>query len=169
MSKGKLIEKAVDLWCGMLVNYKFDNGDTSDNRDMSIMLATMNANSDKDKIADFPAEIEKFRANCIELVAEKIRNGRNWLSLSCDYNPCGDLRTAIEGTQIQPGMFSCKTDVHIDDDHVSISAGYGAQHINYYPTDTGKWLITKSRIHKDELSEFISAVLDGRLRGIPIE
>lgn len=178
-----IIERAVEIWCRMLANPRFDNGDQSDNGGMAMALHVINASHDLDKVNDFGQRLGAFRRVLTERLkwlrdhegeqtGKRLSYGpeivRCEYTLSTDYHPEKLLAEAATEAGIPHSAFSWKTDVSFySPTHVSVKAGYAAQDVNHYPLPSGGWLIT--RLRGEDMSAIIGAVEDGRLPELTVE
>lgn len=163
-----IIEKAVDIWCKSLHRPKFDNGDKSENGFFGMALAGVNCRNDQNKI-NIEEAVEKFRINLTNNL-KKQRDEDKYFSpwLGTDYGPSKDLADAAVGTGITSSMFSIKSNVYMDENHVSASFGYGAQDTNYYRIGD-KWILMKSRLDESEREQILKSIVAGVLTGFEIE
>lgn len=167
----RVCRKAVNLWAGMMHAPKFDQLGKSRqeqsaevvHREALAQLLTdrITSGTTSDQIEVFSEEFYRvltteypFR----DLPLEEMKNiyGRpykedtidylrseQWVrNAGTDYDPCHGL--AIPGTKagLPSQQFPIKTRMWIHDTHLTLSAGYGAQMIFYYPMEDGSWLVT---------------------------
>lgn len=180
-----IIERAAELWARALAKPEFDNGDSSFAgfmaKDMAEQLVAHEAGK-----SDLAAAIERFRAQLAEdLKFQRDHEGEKTgrivyegkpgqyeetyhLShfLSCDYGPDRTLSEAAQKAGVPARLFSWKSTVIINHDHVSASFGYGAEDVNHYPLPGGGWLITTLR--GEDMPVVVEAVLAGKL-DLPVE
>jgi hypothetical protein len=128
----RIIDKAVEIWKGLLKNPKFDNGDNTPTGGMASIMAKMIPGNADDE------NLEAFGKYLKESLMEEKYGGY----LSVDYGPCEKLNSAAEkaGLKVQ---FPWKTNMNIWSDWLYLSYGYGAESVYYYPLPDGKWLVTK--------------------------
>lgn len=168
-----IINKAVDIWCKKLLRPQFDNGDTSENGFFGMVLATINIETAKSKIKDMPNRVEIFRKSLTDnlLRIRDTPNDKEYFPrfLDVDYGPCRSLVDASAAADIPHSQFSCKSSVHMADDKVTASFGYGAPRINYYPLPDGKWLLTTLLGDSEDMNKIITSVMAGNPLGLKIE
>ena len=164
-----MIERAAELWARKLQNPTFDNGDQSNTGFMTMMLATVNIQNDKENVEGGMAlKIEEFRHQLIiELKNSRDKEYFEGHSLSVDYHPCRTLTNVAEKVGIPLSQFSCKSTVYIQDDRVVTSFGYGKENMSHYPLSKGGWLLTT--LNGSDISKIIKHVEDGNSMGFEVE
>lgn len=162
-----MLERAAELWARKLANPVFDNGDNSELGFLTMGLASLNIQADKEKQSD--AEWEKrrqrFKNVLIRNLQDQLERGYIWLDV--DYHPCQILADAAQEAEIPASQFSCKSSVSVHSDKVSTSFGYGAEYVNHYPLPNGDWLITT--LSGSDISKIIDLVAAGQDLGLTIE
>ena len=78
--------------------------------------------------------------------------------VSCDYGPCQVITDAMKATGIE-FTNPIKTNIWIEGNCISVSAGYGAREVYHYPISDGRWLITTLR--GEDISKVIEYVEGG--------
>ena len=63
-------------------------------------------------------------------------------SIHIDYGPFKELADLADKHGIHYSHFPIKTTMFIDQDHISVSKGYGSPYTYHYLLENGKWLIT---------------------------
>ena len=130
-------DRAVELWKRMLRNPKYDNlgntGTTQERRTSemaSLMAMTISSNVTEENLEKFGAELKR------RILDESRR------TLGADYGPDRILSECAEAAGLEV-EFPWKTVMHVYDDRVSLSYGYGAEDEYHYPLEDGRWLVTK--------------------------
>lgn len=158
----------------------FDNGDSSPTGGMTMLLATANASTAAGHVDDLEAAIERFR----NILANKLKYARDFAGeltvgdsgpthiyfdryLGSDYGPGRQLSEAADEAGVPKNLFSWKSDVYIDDDHVAAKFGYGAAPVYHYPMPDGSWLVCA--LSGPDISKIKAAVADGRLPELALE
>lgn len=137
-------DRAVELWKRMLRDPKYDNlGErrdqaTGDEQFTSAMAETM-TRMIPSNVAD--ELLDKFGDELRERLLNPSGNFYEHLTLDVDYGPCRMLRESAEAVGLQV-QFPWKTIMHVYNDHVRVSCGYGAEPVLHYPIGNGGWLIT---------------------------
>lgn len=134
----KIVDRAVELWKRMLKNPKFDNGDSSPTGFFAGAMAKMIPNNATDEVLQAFGEHLK---NALMNIDPEYKSEYYHSYLSVDYGPDKVLHTAAEKAGLKM-EFPWKTTMHLWTDHVSVSAGYGAESIYHYPLSDGRWLMT---------------------------
>ena len=115
--------KAAKWWADYLRKplVHHSNGETDNANAMASLLADIQ--SVKSRPTD--AAVDKFES----ILADKIlSDGHNHLYFGCDYHPDEILMSAADEAGINPMSFPWKVRMHIDDDVVTVSNGYGADY-----------------------------------------
>lgn len=152
---GRILERAAELWVRMLRKPKFDNGDNSSQGGMAVALASMLPHdADEEKL-------QKFKTILIQKLGEKDKYGSfAWMhGLHVDYGPDKILADSAKDAELKV-QFPWKTNMYIYRDHVGVSAGYGAKHVNHYPMSDGRWLMTD--LNGTEISKVIEYLNGGQ-------
>jgi hypothetical protein len=115
-------------------------------------------------------QIERF-----EEALYKIVRDREYIDLSVDYHPSHHLAEAVERSTIDDkqfgicGRFPFKTRMWMDNDHVSVSAGYGAEETFLFQTKrfaARRLLVERSYAYRDvwqdEQRKIIDPIVDER-------
>lgn len=137
-----VVDRAVVLWKDMLAAPKYDNGDDSPTGGLAfVMMAMMPKNN-------IPEVLDAFgKALREKLVTPQHyeSHGSKWssyvMSLDVDYWPCKELSEAAQSAGLEM-QFPIKTHMHLYDDRLSVSCGYGAETKYHYPLSDGRWLVT---------------------------
>jgi len=151
-----IIKMACELWSQMLSNPKFDalgkdgfRDDPNDSMFMAQGLASVLADNNKAT----EESLQKFKEILYNLLNSKLKlnndtkeyeiceEGHYYTSLNVDYHPDCILSKAAKEAGISEEIFPWKTNMYIYKNGLSISYGYGAELLHYYPFDK-KWLIT---------------------------
>lgn len=144
--------RAADLWRRMVESPIFDNGDRSEQGFFcKAMAESIPTESDEAKLDAFRDRLEAALLD--ESIRPYDRSG-----LHVDYHPDEILAQAAEGTKIR---FPCKTNMWVYNDHIGVSAGYGAETVNHYPLSEGRWLITTLSGSTEEMAKVIQLVEGG--------
>lgn len=125
-----LINAAADWWVKAIERPKFDNGDPSPTGGMATVLAML-ANRPKGN-----AELEKFRESFVTRLKADFEADRAPRLIGVDYGPCGWLCEVADqaGCATRITDWPWKTNMHISDGKVEVSAGYGAEYKTIFPT-----------------------------------
>ena len=124
----ELAKKAADWWCGQVEGHtKFDNGDQSQQGGVAMIMATMLASHEKQKLSDDSVKI--FHEKIMEYVQEKLtENPEYTVRLSSDYSPDHELSQLCSAASIPGTLMPWKTRMWISmKDGVRVSCGYGAE------------------------------------------
>lgn len=159
----RIVQRAVWLWRKLLENPKYDNlGNTGTPQEKETMgVASMMADMiPKNNTSDV---LDRF---CAALFQKIMDNHNPWLCTSVDYGPDGILQDAAKEAGLDM-QFPWKTNVWVQEDFVTVSAGYGAPHMNQYPLSDSRWLITDLR--GDDMPKVIEAIESGIDLGLRIE
>ena len=115
------IAAAAEWWANAIYRPKFDNGDKSQTGDIATMLATMlNAKAPVTKEG-----AEAFKLALTELLMEEME-GCNYYSINVDYHPDPILFEAARIAKLpNTNCFPWKTQMHVEKNKVTVSAGYG--------------------------------------------
>lgn len=119
------IQKATQWWTEAIKKPRFDNGDSSRQGGMAMLLAMLLA----DEVApDTEDNYEAFRA---ALEAELKSDAFNpYWGLDVDYGPDRTLAAAANASGINTSLFPWKTHMWFKETgEVQVSAGYGAETI----------------------------------------
>jgi len=170
-----IIAKACDLWCQMLRQPKFDalgpQSDLRDDPNGSMGLAQMMATSVAAKTGVSEDSLCAFGGRLTTLLRNKTTYDREtgefvvredgWYqtSLGVDYGPDAVLAEAGKSAGIPEGRWPWKTHMWISSDYVSLSYGYGAETVYYYPLDD-RWLVT--RLYGSDISKVLEYVRGGK-------
>lgn len=117
--QNNVIEIAASWWAARLQKLHHDNGAKDSTNVMAMLFADMIAIDHRptnDQLVKFRSALE----DCIK------REGRNYISLSCDYSPNSILAEAAEKAGINSCVFPYKVSTHIDGDKFIVRDGYGA-------------------------------------------
>ena len=116
------IVPAAQWWANAIRSPKFNNGDTSRNGDIGAMLASLlNAGTPVTV-----AQADAFELALVEILMEDVQTYPRF-SLYVDYGPDETLATAARNAGItSTRCFPWKTSMHISEDRVEVSEGYGA-------------------------------------------
>jgi hypothetical protein len=158
-----IIDRAVELWKRALGAPKYQNERPGEETlPLASMLASMTPkNNTPDVLEAFGAALKA------SLLVEDPENG--WYGktyLRVDYDPDRTLAAAANTAGLEM-TFPWKTTMHIDEDKVSFSIGYGAPDQHHYPLPDGRWLVTTLR--GDEMPKIIERVAAGVDLGLTIE
>jgi hypothetical protein len=161
-----IIDKAVDLWVQMLSKPKYDNIGNSEPMTMQY-LQTMTLASMLPK-NNTPEVLEKFR----EALRDNLLNpfttrymergqeksySRLISYIAVDYDPDPVLRDAAEKSGLKM-EFPWKTSMHLTEHCVSLSYGYGAEHLYHYPLSDGRWFVTT--LYGSDIEKVIKLIED---------
>lgn len=155
--------KAAELWKNMLRGPKFDNGDTSLSGGMATVLAGMIPVNTTDELLG--AFADKL-AERIMTPSETSPDYYNSASLHVDYGPDLALSECADAVGLKC-QFPWKTNMWVRGDMVSVSYGYGAEAVNYYALDNGKWLVTT--LSGSDVEKIKKFVTDGTLPEFTVE
>ena len=116
------ISEAASWWAKAIYQPTFDNGDPSPRGDIASLLAGMlNANAPVTQ-----EEAENFKVALTELLM-RIAGNLRYFELNVDYHPDKILYDAAVMAGISSkNCFPWKTQMQIEEDQISVSAGYGA-------------------------------------------
>jgi len=172
-----LIERAAEIWANSMFKPFHDNGDTSRNGAVGMVLANTNAQNTMDSMADgeLKQKIANFRCILIRNLKanydESLIDESKWFDsyLNTDYGPGQTLAIAAKEAEIPDNLFSIKSTVAIHDDCVRTSFGYGASHTYHYPLPDGKWLLTTLSGSAADVSKLIDHAMGSNEMGFIIE
>lgn len=163
-----IIERAAELWGRKIHRPVFDNGDQTRLGGYGMALATLNIHADKENIHDMEERVEKFKKSLIDALITTRDSGEHFNTfLDTDYHPCKELVVAADEAGIPYSQFSCKSTVHMMEDCVSASFGYGAENIYHYKMPDNSWLITTLR--GSDIAKIIDLIMGGDDLGLTIE
>lgn len=170
-----IVAKACDLWCQMLTNPKFDalgaNCPRCDDPHGSMAIAQMMAAVNATCESVSPETLTKFRESLTRLLMSKTvtnyktyevipsEDGYYGTSLHVDYHPDAILAQAGKDADVPETRWPWKTSMYLSGGFLSLSYGYGAEHVYYYPFD-GKWLVTT--LHGSDISKVFEYVRGGK-------
>ncbi len=155
--------KAAELWKNMLRSPKFDNGDTSPMGDMATMLAEMiPVNTSDDLLEAFAEKLAERIMTPSEKYPEYFENA----TLRVDYDPDLTLSECADEVGLIC-QFPWKTNMLVRSNVVSVSHGYGAEQVNHYALDNGKWLVTT--LSGSDIEKIKKFVTDGTLPEFTVE
>ena len=134
----KIVDRAVELWKRMLKNPKFDNGDPSPSGFFAGAMAKTIPNNATDEILQvFGENLKTALMNPEPEYKQEFFHS----SLGVDYGPDKVLHDAANKAGLKM-EFPWKTSMSLWTEHVSVSAGYGAERVYHYPLADGRWLMT---------------------------
>lgn len=117
------VKVACNWWANAIANPKFDNGDSSLNSGMAFLLASM-VNT---KRSISKEQLTVFKRELAEQIVTQMKHFCNEARLSVDYHPDRYLEIAAQKADIDSGLgFPWKTNMHITEQKVTVSAGYCA-------------------------------------------
>lgn len=122
---------AAKWWADKIRNVgpgNFDNGDSSSQGGMAIMMASMLAM----KTAPSSESIDLFEERLAETIKEKVENGGS-ITLSVDYHPDYILSSIANETGVSASGFPWKTTMWVKSNHVSVSTGFAAPAKTIFP------------------------------------
>lgn len=122
VSKEELARKAAKWWREAYERPRFDNGDQSAGGGLAMMMAMMLSDRPSDDVAD------KFEEELYTRILDKISNTTYSICIGVDYGPDKILSDACEASGMSVNNSPWKTNMTIDQDSVSVSAGYGASY-----------------------------------------
>lgn len=159
-----ILERAAHIWAESLRQPKFDNGDPLS---LAGAMAHQLAGAATDEqITLFKTKLFErlkfLRDHEGEETGELSKHGHNKYHLpyhvGCDYGPDAVLAWAAHEAGVDAKLLSWKSDVYINEDHVSASFGYGAPHVYHFPAE-GRWLVCK--LHGEDMPIIIDQALKG--------
>jgi hypothetical protein len=162
-----LIDKAVELWITMLSKPKYDNLGKNSKEPIDSITANTLASSLANMIPknNTPNILSKFGKALKDIMlngydweysgSKHHTNGEDIRCLSVDYHPDTALSAAAERVGLKM-EFPWKTNMHFYKDSISVSYGYGAESVYYYPLNNGEWLATK--LHGSDVNKIIKLV-----------
>lgn len=140
----RIASKAASIWCRLLRNPKFDNGDKSDRGFMCMLMQEEIAERDgTGGIDEFGSLFARY-AQC-----------RAHVSAHIDYGPDTDLRLLAEQAGMKTSRFPIKSGMNVDAHKINVRVGYGAQGDCYYPMPDGRWLVTSLYGTPDDMANII--------------
>jgi hypothetical protein len=144
--------RAITLWQDILRGPKYDNGDKSAMGGLGMALAFQLAS----KHTPTEEQIAAFGEALFTALSTPDEYGVYPYGLHVDYHPDRVLGDAADAAGINPSRFSIKTGMWINHGFVSISEGYGAESVNHYPLEDGRWLVTTlSGSDIDKVKEYV--------------
>lgn len=172
-----IIDKACELWVNMISNPRFnalgkkENRVQGDDPNGSMAMAQGIAAETASRIEVSPESFDNFAATLKALLMSKTSfdnerkeiifadDGWYQTSLGVDYHPEMVLSQAAKQEKIPHELFPWKTNMYLSGEYISLSYGYGAEPLYYYPFDD-KWLITTLR--GTEISKVIEYIKGGK-------
>lgn len=155
--------KAAELWKKMLASPKFDNGDETEKGGLATLLAHLVPVNTTEDLLD------KFAEKLVEQIMTPGKSDPDYFpgsNLHVDYGPDLTLSECAEAVGLKC-QFPWKTNMWIRRDVVSVSHGYGAEQINYYALENGRWLVTT--LSGSEVEKIKKYVTDGTLPDFKVE
>jgi len=153
---GRIVDRAVELWMGFLSDPQYENGDRGQASVMAGQMAQMTPkNNTPDKLRRFADELRVLLMNP---GAENGLSEYDAMILHSDYGPS----VALEMAALRSGLkmlFPWKTSLCIYEDHLSVRAGYGADHVFHYPLKDGRWLV--ARLEGEDVAKVVALVEAG--------
>lgn len=176
MSRGyipneRIVKRAAQVWMEMLGAPKYDNlGPNSPespeskfrNGIASTMAASLPKNNTPEVLQRFGEELTKIMLKPFKFTAhdgtEHEYQAANYLTV--DYHPDAPLREAAKRAGLEM-QFPWKTSMFLEEDYLSVSAGYGAPSVYHYPLQNDRWLVT--RLNGPDIGKIIELVEAGFL------
>jgi hypothetical protein len=161
-----IVEKAVELWVQMLINPKYDH--IGDSEPMKFEYFATMIMADMLPKNSTPEIMEKFkvalRGNLLSPFETKyMQNGKEVsyskmvTYLSVDYDPDLILRDAAEKAGLKT-KFPWKTSMRLTDSYVTVSYGYGAEYVFFYPLSDNRWFVTT--LYGSDMDKVIKLIED---------